>query len=62
MIMLVLYCLSDLIISLYLTLMVSSTPDIGLHALLLTPFHGFIVHMPKLYILSCNLSWGSSLS
>jgi len=54
--------LFHLTISIYLTLLVSSTPATAVPASVLTPFHGFIVHMPKLYILSCNLSLCSSLS
>lgn len=35
----------------YLTLTVSGTPDTLVHSSVLTPFPGFIVHVPKLYIL-----------
>lgn len=56
------FSLFHLIISIYLTLIVSGTPATPVHASVLTPFHGFIVHMPKLYILSRNLSLCSSLN
>lgn len=51
-----------LTISVYLTAIASGTADAPGRASALTPLHGFIVHMPKLYILSRNLSPCSSLN